>query len=102
MLKKKLLILLLIFFINKTLYSKSKEAVLYMASSFVMQKDSLSEEYSKAKKLYDLKKYASSLKVALKLIEEDNKSSNKELIFTNYLIANIFFSSRSNNDAIKY
>ena len=88
--------------INHLIYSTNKEDVFNTSSLFVIQKDSLSLDYKKAKQFYERQDYENSLKKALKIIEDNKNINSTEVILTNHLIANIFFASRNNKNAIKY
>ncbi|MEE9407114.1 MAG: ATP-binding protein [Polaribacter sp.] len=100
--KRKFLLILLILLTNNILYSKSKEAVFSTASSFIIQKDSISERYINAKKLYENQDYGNSLKSALDILKNENSISNVEKTLVNHLIGNIYYSTRNNLNAIKY
>jgi len=99
---KKILFLLLLFSINNKILSNSKEVVYNTTSSFVLEKDSLSEKYLEAKKYYIRKEYKHSLQIAFEILEKEKAISKEELVLTNYLVANIFYNTNSNNNAIKY
>jgi signal transduction histidine kinase len=99
---KILLFLVLVFLTNNNILSKSKEVVFYTTSSFVLQKDSISDKYLEAKKYYTNKDYKTSLQKALKILELGHNISRKELVLTNHLVANIFYNTRSNKNAVKY
>lgn len=99
---KKLLFLVLVFLTNNNILAKRKEVVFYTASSFVLQKDSIFEKYLEAKDYYVNKDYKKSLEKALKILELEKSISEKELILTNHLVANIFYNTRSNKNAVKY
>jgi len=71
-------------------------------SSFVIQKDSLSVKYKKAKKLYEDQDYANSLKLALEVVDEKAAFSFEETYLINQLIANIYYATRNNRYALKY
>lgn len=94
--------MLILLLTNHSVYSKSKEVVLNTASSFVIENDSLSVKYKEAKKLYDNQDYANSLKLALEVVDETTSSSFEETILINQLIANIYYATRNNSNALKY
>jgi signal transduction histidine kinase len=94
--------LLILLLTNYSVYSKSKEVVLNTTSSFVIQNASFSVKYKKAKELYGNQDYANSLKLALEIVDEINSDSFEEIILINQLIANIYYSTRNNYNALKY
>ncbi|WP_235318251.1 tetratricopeptide repeat-containing sensor histidine kinase [Polaribacter sp. Hel1_85] len=98
--KEKLLLLSLCILISFYCYKIKGEAVFNTASFFVQKKDSLSNEYTKALSLYEKKDYVKSLRLALKTLEKNN--SLNETILLNYLIANIYFDTKSNYNALKF
>ncbi len=69
-------------------------------SSFV-QKDSLKIKYYKAKNFFKEEKYTNALKIAQEILEKTNLTLD-EKVSVNYLIANIFYATRSNQNALKY
>ena len=89
-------------FSNYHIYSKHKEVAFNATSSFVVQNDSFFSNYLKAKELYENNEYSESLRLSLSLVDDNNKLESKEIILINHLIANIFFATRSNLNAIKY
>ncbi|ARV16236.1 histidine kinase [Polaribacter sp. SA4-12] len=96
---------MLIFFHLSTscLFSFTKEEVVSnTTSSFVFQNYTLSENYKKAKIFYENKDYANSLRLALKISESDNPKNEVELILLNHLIANIYYATRNNKNALVY
>ncbi|WP_232457040.1 tetratricopeptide repeat-containing sensor histidine kinase [Polaribacter sp. SA4-12] len=85
------------------LFSFTKEEVVSnTTSSFVFQNYTLSENYKKAKIFYENKDYANSLRLALKISESDNPKNEVELILLNHLIANIYYATRNNKNALVY
>ncbi|WP_254712510.1 tetratricopeptide repeat-containing sensor histidine kinase [Polaribacter pectinis] len=98
----KLLVSIIVFFCNNTFYPKSKEVVFNTTSSFVLQNDSLSQNYKSAKVFFEKEDYANALREAQKIVEVGSSYSSEELVLTNYLIANIFYSTKSYDNAIKY
>ncbi|WP_343328927.1 sensor histidine kinase [Polaribacter staleyi] len=83
---------------NKT----NKEAIFPIASLFIDENEIFSENYKKAKALYDDHKYARSLKLALQIINKDNLNSSIENLLTNYLIASIYYATHNNKNALNY
>ena len=79
----------------------NEEVVLYTASSFVVQNDSISENYNKAKDYFEKEDYANALIEIQKVIDKKGLTI-KQKVKSNYLLANIFYASRSNRNAIKY
>ena len=100
--KIKFLIIASLLFSNYHIYSKHKEVAFNATSSFVVQNDSFFSNYLKAKELYENNEYSESLRLSLSLVDDNNKLESKEIILINHLIANIFFATRSNLNAIKY
>ncbi|WP_158841153.1 tetratricopeptide repeat-containing sensor histidine kinase [Polaribacter sp. L3A8] len=100
----KIQLLLIVFCLlsNHFFKYKKKEVVSNATSSFVIQADTLSSDYLKAKEYFDNKKYTNSLKLALKIVDNKSNLYSKDNILINYLIANIFFSTKNNHNAIKY
>lgn len=96
--------MLIVFCLSAT-YSnglKRNEVVFNTTSSFVIQNDSLTVNYSKAKTLYDNKDYVSSLRMALKVTELNSYKNEEEKILINHLISNIYYATRNNKNALIY
>lgn len=82
---------------------KEEVVLLNTTSSFVvLQTDSLSRNYYKSKGYLEKEDYKNALIEAQKIFEGDKNIGNKESILANLLLANIFYATRSNHNAIKY
>mgnify|MGYP000518905739 CR=1 FL=1 len=99
--KRNLFLLTIGFFTFCNIYSINEEVVLDAASSFVVQNDSIQEKFNRAKNYFEKEDYPNALKEIQKFL--DSKGiTKKQKVESNYLLANIFYATRSNKNAIKY
>jgi len=103
-LKIKLFVVVIGFINYLNIFLPKEEVVLLnTTSSFVvLQTDSLSRNYYKSKGYLEKEDYKNALIEAQKIFEGDKNIGNKESILANLLLANIFYATRSNHNAIKY
>ena len=95
------LIITLGFLIYNLVNLKNEEVVLSNTTSSFVQKDSLKINYKKAKTFFKEEQYTNALEIAQEILEKPNLSL-EEKVSVNYLIANIFYATRSNKNALKY
>ncbi len=96
-------LLIILVILTNNLYSTTKEEVVFSTtSSFVVQKDSIQTKYKKAKELFEKQDYVNSLEIALEATKTSSFLNVKETILLNQLIANIFYKSRNNKNALIY
>ena len=100
-----LLLALLLLFNFQYLYSLNKEVAKSVASLLVLQQidSTLYFKYNNAKKLFSENKNPEALKLTLTLLEDIKKVNDHKLHFyTNYLLAKIWYKSKSYEKAIFY
>lgn len=84
--------------------TKNETKSFFVLSSFQQKQDStLYKLYHKADSLYKTKNYTTSLKFALKVIDESDENTDLELVSNaNYLVGRIWYASRAYKKAIVY
>ena len=76
--------------LSESVFQKSKDSTLYNL-------------YNKADSLFKVKKFTTSLKFALKVIDDSKEGNNLDLVSnTNYLIGKIWYASRAYKKALVY
>ena len=101
----KILLIISLLLVNLPNKNIKDEVELKTTSSFIFQSGELSKGYLEAKKLYDTNNFAKSLQLSLNLLKNYNTehvNNTEEILLLKHLIANIYYATRNNENALLY